>query len=389
MGGASVGSYQLKNGKRLWRVRWRVGSREHTKRGFARKGDADRYAANITKTLFDGTYIDPATGHITVGFLANDWLSNKKAVVKTKYFDTLEGAWRNHVAPVWANREIGGIRKSEVQRWISDMVGVKRERQYAKDTTGYSVSVITRNYTILKGILDMAVEDGLIVRNPCQNVAMPKRPITERVYLTPEQLIRLANHSGRYRTLVLVLGTCGLRWGEAAGLKVKNVDFKNRRLHIVETWERSGNKRYSSSTKNHERRDVPVCDLTLDALRDQCKGKHPNDLVFTDSDGEHIREQIASVHAKRSDSFQWLGNAIVDSGVPKLTCHDLRHTAASIAVSSGANVKALQRMLGHKSAKQTLDRYAGLFDMDLNQVAINVGRVMDAASRHSDTVTTP
>ena len=59
-----------------------------------------------------------------------------------------------------------------------------------------------------------------------------------------------------------------------------------------------------------------------------------------------------------------------------MTCHDLRHTAASIAVSSGANVKALQRMLGHKSAAMTLDTYADLFDSDLDMVAVRISERM-------------
>ncbi len=59
-----------------------------------------------------------------------------------------------------------------------------------------------------------------------------------------------------------------------------------------------------------------------------------------------------------------------------MTCHDLRHTAASIAVSSGANVKALQRMLGHKSAAMTLDVYADLFDDDLDAVSESMNRLL-------------
>jgi integrase len=57
--------------------------------------------------------------------------------------------------------------------------------------------------------------------------------------------------------------------------------------------------------------------------------------------------------------------------------HDLRHTAASLAISAGANVKAVQRMLGHASAAMTLDVYADLFDDDLDHVA---GRLDEAAS---------
>ena len=56
--------------------------------------------------------------------------------------------------------------------------------------------------------------------------------------------------------------------------------------------------------------------------------------------------------------------------MPRVTPHDLRHTAASLAISAGANVKAVQRMLGHASAAMTLDTYAELFEDDLDSVAV-------------------
>jgi integrase len=65
----------------------------------------------------------------------------------------------------------------------------------------------------------------------------------------------------------------------------------------------------------------------------------------------------------------WFDKAVRASGVPRTTPHDLRHTAASLAVSAGANVKAVQKMLGHASAAMTLDIYADLFDDDLEAVA--------------------
>lgn len=68
--------------------------------------------------------------------------------------------------------------------------------------------------------------------------------------------------------------------------------------------------------------------------------------------------------------MSWFASAVKKSGVPRVTPHDLRHTAASFAVSAGANVKAVQKMLGHSSAKMTLDVYAELFDDDLDGVAI-------------------
>lgn len=79
----------------------------------------------------------------------------------------------------------------------------------------------------------------------------------------------------------------------------------------------------------------------------------------------------------------WFAGAVrraqkVAVGFLKLSQHDLRHTAASLAISTGANVKAVQRMLGHGSASMTLDTYADLFDDDLDNVAIALG---DARSK--------
>jgi integrase len=82
-------------------------------------------------------------------------------------------------------------------------------------------------------------------------------------------------------------------------------------------------------------------------------------LIF--GDRAHLRRP----HAEAG----WFAKAVTESKVPRVTPQDLRHTAASLAVSAGANVKAIQRMLGHASAAMTLDIYADLFDDDLEAVA--------------------
>jgi integrase len=70
-----------------------------------------------------------------------------------------------------------------------------------------------------------------------------------------------------------------------------------------------------------------------------------------------------------------------DESFPSITPHDLRHTAASLAISAGANVKAVQRMLGHAKASMTLDTYADLFDTDLDAVAVELDAAIKAAAR--------
>ncbi len=100
-----------------------------------------------------------------------------------------------------------------------------------------------------------------------------------------------------------------------------------------------------------------------------CAGKAPTDFVFTAPQGG-----VLWLRNWRRRAFD---PAVTAAGVGELTPHELRHTAASLAVAAGANVKAVQRMLGHASAAMTLDVYSGLFDDDLDAVADR----LDAADR--------
>lgn len=103
-------------------------------------------------------------------------------------------------------------------------------------------------------------------------------------------------------------------------------------------------------------------------------GKARDELVFTDMRGGVLRN---SNYRARVFTPAVAACQMTDPSFPTITPHDLRHTAASLAVSAGANVKALQRMLGHAKASMTLDTYADLFDADLDGVADS----LDAAIR--------
>ena len=131
-----------------------------------------------------------------------------------------------------------------------------------------------------------------------------------------------------------------------------------------------GSEVHLGTPKGHQRRSVPFPAFLADALLAQTKDKLPDALLFPGSDGHHLRRTRT-----HSGSKGWFASAVRRAGIPHVTPHDLRHTAASLAISSGANVKADQQMLGHKSAAMTLDTYAGLFPDDLDAVASALDRV--------------
>ena len=115
--------------------------------------------------------------------------------------------------------------------------------------------------------------------------------------------------------------------------------------------------------KDHEQRWVPIPRSVANELGGFLAGKGRESLVFT---GERRGNPLRVKVARKS----WWDDAVVASRCPEgFTPHELRHTAASLAISAGANVKAVQRMLGHASAAMTLDTYAELFDDDLDDVA--------------------
>lgn len=140
--------------------------------------------------------------------------------------------------------------------------------------------------------------------------------------------------------LVLVLANTGLRWGDLAVLRTSRVDLLRWRIHIAESvTELSDGRLDWGLPKSHERRWVPVPRFLVDHLAEHVAGKAPGDLVFTSPKGAVLRVR----GARRA----WFDRAVTLAEVPEgFHPHELRHTAASLAVSAGANVKAVQRMLG-------------------------------------------
>lgn len=368
---ANVTRYKTTKGETRYRVRYRKPDGTQTdKRGFRRKIDAENWAAeHVTIAKATNSYVDPEGGKRRVGDLYEQWLKEKCPFWKETTRINATDAWRLHCEERWADRRIGTVTRAEVQAWISDVI---------ENSGAPSVS---RPYQTMLGICRMAVRDRLILDNPCENVELPKLPRrkSRRVYLTIPRLLAFADecskgkHLGEERrALVLTLGFCGLRWGEAAALKARDLDFDRGVLHVGGNLVYVGARWVEGSPKNSEERDVPMPLIVMEALKPICGERGPDERVFRDLRGGPIMKQSAA------KTTGWWHHALVRLGWPKEdwpTPHDLRHTAASLAVHAGANVKALQRMLGHKNASMTLDVYADLFDSDLMDVA----RLLDAA----------
>lgn len=97
---------------------------------------------------------------------------------------------------------------------------------------GLSASRVRQTHQLVGAVFRFAIKAKHLATNPSEDIDLPDLPETEQRYLTHEQLHRLALASGRQRTLMLVLGYCGLRFGEAAALRVKDVDLASNRIRV-------------------------------------------------------------------------------------------------------------------------------------------------------------
>lgn len=340
---------------------------------FRRRKDAKAFLGEIEQALAKGTYVAPDAGNARIGELFALWITGKRGTVTGGYVEDLKSSWRTHVEPRFAYWKINELRHSDVQSFVSELAVVR------------SASIVNRCLDILRGICDTAVMDGRIAKNPCAKIKKPRRTMRkeERRYLSIAQLYRLADASGRWRPLVLTLGLTGIRCGEARALQVKDVDFKKHRLRVYKATRRVNREWVTQDTKTHARRDVPMPACVEDVLRPLCEDRAPNDLVFVRDDGKPFDEQTASRKVKNVEGKYWWFCALTTSSTPIMTMHDLRHTAASIAISAGANVLLVQRMLGHENPAMTLKVYADLFDEDMNQVRDVIDANVAAALTHT------
>lgn len=370
----SIEAYESANGRR-YRVRYRKPDHSQAnKRGFRTKREAELYLASVEVKKARGDYIDAAEARVTIGELGDQWMTSQTHL-KPSSVAVVESAWRLHVRPSWGAKSIGAIRHSDVQQWVAGLS--MGGNAFGKPK---SPALVHRCYGILAGILDVAVRDHRLASNPARGVSLPRKVSREHRYLTHQQLHRLASASGEHGTLILLLGYTGLRWGEATALRTKDVDLDRRRLNIVENAVFVRGEVIVGSPKTHKRRSVPFPAFLRERLEAAVEGKTYEDLVFPGRFGEH-----QTTPTIRQNS--WFDKALLTAELPSMTIHDLRHTTASLAVSAGANVKAVQRMLGHASAAMTLDVYADLFNDDLDDVAT---RLDDAAANSlNDTGSSP
>ena len=323
-------------------------------RTFSTQDEAVRWKREQERAMERGEWIDPSLSSITFAVWSQKWLSAKNdiaASTKRGYVTRLN----THLLPVFGKSKLTSITNNQIGQWIAKAID-----------DGSGAIVIKRSHSVLRQILNAAVLDGRLNRNPAIGVPLPRTKSKEKKALSFQQLRALADEVTGYETLILFAGTTGLRWGEIAGLQCKYISLLNRTV-IVEKAISTGarGEKIISPTKTHQVRTVPF----------------PKDLL------PEISQLIESKPAE-SPLFQMQGGGVLDynnfmsrvfrpavarTGMKEVGFHTLRHTTASLLISKGAPITAVAGILGHASTQMTLDVYGHLYEDDANKYIDRLG----------------
>jgi integrase len=311
-----------------WQARYPVGDGQlpAAPRTFPTKADASLYLSTVEADLARGQYMDPRSGRITFSQWADQWLARpgKRADSDARDRQALE-LFMYDLGP----RPLSSISPMHVQAVMD-----ARSKVAAPAT-------VARDFSALRAVFNAAVDADVIGRSPARKIALPRVRPPARVPVMPRELEKLAQQvPSRYRVLVLVAGVLGLRWGEAIGLRMRDIDFLRRTVTVAQAVEETaGHLTIVSEAKSPAGlRTLSAPAFLVEELAQHLASHRsgaagdPDSLVFVGSRGGVLRRRFAE---------RTFAPAVARAGLDKsLTFHGLRHAAiTSMVWSSSASIR--------------------------------------------------
>lgn len=269
------------------------------------------------------------------------------------------------------------LKRETVSKWVNRLAD-----------SGLSAKTIANVHGFLSAAMNTAIEDELLTKNPCKGMRLPRtdHESTEMIFLSRGEFEELyALVPAHYQPFILTLVGTGMRFGEATALTVGDVDLKNGSIRIKQSWKKTGlsQKELGPTKTKRSNRTVAIPPQVSHALAPLVHDRPAKEFLFLNLRGKPIsgafgpRTWTVVVQEFASDEIR----IDHDSGHRKVRVvtkqgdgkhpriHDLRHTFASWAISSGVPLPVIQRQLGHESITTTVDRYGHLARADFDALA--------------------
>lgn len=305
---------------------------------FATKKDAEIWLSQVEADLSRGDWQDPDSGAVNFEEYALQWVAERGLSATSE--ELYRRLLRLHVLPAFRAWDLDEITAPRVRTW-------RTERLRATGAT-----TVAKSYRLLKAILETAVEDELIRRNPCRIRGAGKESAAEGQVATVAQVDALADAVGPRWRLMVFMGAYGpMRPEEQAELRRKDVDLDNLIIRVrMAAPELTTGRRAPGDTKSEAgRRQVVIPGFLRTDLRrhlDWYAEKGPEGLLFVGEKGKPFRRSTFGRKWRKA-------RALV--GMPDgFRFYDLRHTGHTLATRSGATLKDTMVRAGQSSEKAAL-----------------------------------
>jgi len=309
---------------------------------FDSRVDAEGYLSAVRRNIDLGTWTAPTSKPApatprTVGSYADRWLE-LRSPLKPRTRELYGRLIRNHISPTLGHKPIDKVTTSTIREWFN---ALDPDKPTAR----------AHSYALLRTILGTAVDDGLIPSNPCRirGGGQTQRAHEIRLLTAPELVELVAAMPDELRAGVLLSAWCGLRYGELAELRRKDIEPDGSVLHVRRGVVYIGGEHLVSAPKSRAGvRDIAVPPHLAPVVAEHLNtytSKGRDALLFPGADGEHLP------HWKFRHQLYKAAKTI---GRDDLHVHDLRHLGAVLAAQSGATLRELMGRLGHTSPAMAL-----------------------------------
>ncbi|HEV8536029.1 MAG TPA: site-specific integrase [Candidatus Limnocylindria bacterium] len=292
-----------------------------------------------------------ADDRASVGEFLTQWLEAARPSLRSRTWERYAELVRLHVAPVIGRTPLARLSPQQLQRLYA-----------RKLSDGLSPTTVHHVHAVVHRALAQAERWGAVARNVASLVDAPRIATHEMATLNEQEVRRLAAAlEGHPLEAVFVLAfTTGMRLGEILGLRWRDVEREGE-IHLRTTIERDGDEVIfvEPKTKGSRRRILLTTHASAALRRHRVRQAQvrlaagpawiDHDLVFSNAIGGPLPESTLRV-AYRA--------ALAGAGLPRIRFHDLRHTAATIALGRGVHPKVVSEMLGHSRTAITLDLYS-------------------------------
>lgn len=367
----SIRKRELKSGI-CYQVLYRDPTGRQRSKQFATRREAVAFEAAESTRIRRGEWTDPRLNEIKFGDWATDWLASDPGKrLSTQSRDEI--VVRLHLMPSLKNRLISQITPMDVQKLVNVW------------TTQSAPGTVLRHYRTLAAIMRSAVNCDLILKSPCRAIKLPKKTTKEVRVIDGDELQKLADEMGPFSAMAYIGAVLGLRWGEVAGLRVKDLDLLNRKLQIVQQVSRgkSGQPIISPPKTNTAIRTLTMPPELASAIALRLR---QSELTVNDQESLVFSTEVGGPLAYSNWRRRIWVPACERADLVGLGFHDLRRTNATAMVASGVDIKTAQRRLGHADPRMTLAIYAqGTEDGD-SAAADRLGKTF--MSKNVDTMLT-